>query len=207
MFGSDDITWCASECDRIDCFRHQHNMMDKTGLHSFAYFKGTPDCVMKIHNNDNVEPDTKIVPPEVTTQERGWVGHFCCGQYCLFRRNTLVTCGDIKWIVSTVGNLPSAIDIPELGIKKGQIQTIGADRWYETMVFESLYDVYDDADVTKQISFESDWGIFGETFDDVKTAYGENIDLVANEMHDTVVEEMKEKIKEAYINAKTSHSL
>jgi hypothetical protein len=122
----------------------------------------------------------------------------------LFRRNTLVTCADVKWIVSTVGGLPSPIDIPELNVQKGQMETIGANRWYETMVFESLYDEYDDADVRKQIEIESDWCICGETWEEVEKKYGKFVDKAANDMHEKVVDEVKQKIKEAYINAQTS---
>ena len=190
MFGSDDITWCGSQCEFKECFRNQANMKNKVGLHSFAEFKGTPDCVL-----NNVE---------ITTRERGWAGHFICGKDCLFRRNTLITCGDLKWVVSTVGNLPSPIDMPILNIKKGQVQEIGANRWYETMAFESAYDEYDDADVSKQISFESDWGIWGETWKEVEEKYGKAVDNAANDMHDRIVEELKVKIKEAYANAKAS---
>lgn len=44
MFGSDDITWCASKCDNKECFRHDSNMRNKIGLHSYAEFKGTDTC-------------------------------------------------------------------------------------------------------------------------------------------------------------------
>lgn len=43
----DDITWCIeSECPVVGCMRNTVNMMDKTGLHSYAAFKGTEDCLM-----------------------------------------------------------------------------------------------------------------------------------------------------------------
>ena len=190
MFGSDDITWCASKCSATNCFRHPTNMKHKAGLHSYAEFKNTEDC-----------PFSRA---EVTTQERGWVGHFICGTSCLFRRNTLVTCANVKWVVSTVGGLPSPINIPELNIKQGQMETIGANRWYETMVFESSYDEYDDANVGKQIEVESDWCICGETWEEVEKKYGKFVDKAANDMHEKVVDEVKQKIKEAYINAQTS---
>jgi len=190
MFGSDDITWCASKCSATNCFRHPTNMKNKAGLHSYAEFKNTEHC-----------PFSKV---EVTTQERGWVGHFICGTSCLFRRNTLVTCANVKWVVSTVGGLPSPIDIPELNVRKGQMETIGVNRWYETMVFESLYDEYDDADVSKQIEIESNWCICGETWEEVEKKYGKFVDKAANDMHEKVVDEVKQKIKEAYINAQTS---
>ena len=192
MFGCDDITWCGSKCSFKKCFRNPVNMKDRVGLHSFAEFKGTEDCVL-----NNVE---------VITEERGWVGHFICGQDCLFRRNTLITCEDIKWIVSTVGSLVSKVDLPPYS-KKGDLQEIGYHRWYETMVFESLYDEYDDADVTKQIDVESDWGIWGETWEEVEKKYGKEVDKAANQMHDRIVKEMVIKIKEAYVNAKTSSSV
>jgi hypothetical protein len=186
MFGSDDITWCDSECSATDCSRHPHNIKCKTVPHSYAYFKNTEYC-----------PFSKV---EVITQERGWAGHLICGTSCLFRRNTLVICDNVKWVVSTVGGLPSPLD-------RGQMQTIGANRWYETMVFESLYDEYDDADVGKQIEIESDWCICGKTWEEVEEKYGKFVDKAANEMHEKVVDEIKKKIKEAYINAKTSDTV
>ena len=190
MFGSNDITWCGSECSFKKCFRNPVNMKNRVGLHSYADFKDTNDCIL-----NNVE---------VSTKERGWAGHLICGDKCLFRRNTLVTCGNIKWVVSTVGGMRYPLDIPELDIKVGQMEQIGASRWYETMVFESLYDEYDDADVSKQIDFEHDWGIWGDTWEEVEQKYGKNIDNVVNNMHDEIVEEIKLKIKEVYVNAKAS---
>lgn len=192
MFGSDDITWCGSECSFKKCFRNPANMKDRVGLHSYADFKGTPDCT--------------LADIEVTTKERGWGGHFICCKDCLFRRNTLITCGDLKWIVSTVGNYILKTDLPPYK-RAGKVETIGADRWYETMVFESMYDIYDDADVMKQIEVDSDWGIWGKTWEEVEKKYGKYVDNVANDMHDRIVGEMVVKIKEAYINAKTSNSV
>jgi len=191
MFGSNDITWCMSKCSNTECFRNPIHLKDKVGLHSYADLKDTIYC-----------QDIKV-----TTQERGWAGHFICCDKCSFRRNTLVTCGDIKWIVSTVGAMRSSINIPELNIKVGQIQEIRPGCWYETMAFESTYDEYDDADVSKRISFEHDWGIFGDTWEDIEQKYGKDVDNVANNMHDEIVEEIKLKIKEAYINAKTSNTI
>ena len=45
--------------------------------------------------------------------ERGWAGHFICGNYCRFRRNTLLEHGRKKIIVSTVGAWSINADSPE----------------------------------------------------------------------------------------------
>jgi hypothetical protein len=126
---------------------------------------------------------------EVKRTERGWAGHFCCASDCMFRRNTLLEYGDKKWIVSTVG-----CQAPYY--KKGEIISIGDRRWYETMAFEAINtDGYLDADITKEIKFISDWGIWGETWANVLEKYNNLPDLAANDMHEKVVEELMEKIK------------
>jgi len=41
----DDITWCThSDCPRINCMRNPINMMDRTGLHSYADFRECDEC-------------------------------------------------------------------------------------------------------------------------------------------------------------------
>ena len=42
----DDITWCinGNECDVVSCRRHPANMIDNTGVHSYAEFLGTDEC-------------------------------------------------------------------------------------------------------------------------------------------------------------------
>ena len=131
---------------------------------------------------------------EVKRTERGWAGHYICSRDCAFRRNTLLEYKDKKWIVSTVG-LQIARENFSPCWKKGDIMTIGIDRWYETMAFESSYDEYNDIDVNKKIKFESNWGIWGKTWDEVMEKYNQTPDIAANEMHEKVVEELMEKIK------------
>lgn len=41
---SDDITFCASECDNEECMRHPSNIKEKEFPHSYALFKGTETC-------------------------------------------------------------------------------------------------------------------------------------------------------------------
>lgn len=46
-FVHDDITWCLEDkCPVTDCMRNQANMINRTGLHSYAMFKGTAECMM-----------------------------------------------------------------------------------------------------------------------------------------------------------------
>ena len=171
-----DITFCASKCDNKQCFRHLSNVEHPEYPHSYAYFKGTNDCIIEIEKANQ----------EVTITERGWAGHFVGSKSCLFRRNTLIQYGDKKWVVSTVG---SYINM------NNNIDTIGHNRWYETMAFESKYDEYDDADISKPISFESDWSLYAETWDDLEKEFPKP-DIAANNMHEKVVKELSEKIKE-----------
>ena len=119
---------------------------------------------------------------EVIRTERGWGGHFIGAGDCLFRRNTLLEYGDIRIVISTVG-----LYLPSSGNEKREFQAIGAyDRMFETMAFHAKREQgrYWDADVSRQISFESEWAINHADADDK-----------ANIMHERVVEEIYEQLK------------
>ena len=106
--------------------------------------------------------------------ERGWLGHFICGDRCRFRRNTLIEFGRQKIVISTVGNL--FID--------GNLEMIGADRYAETMAFKAKKEgIYWEADVRKPVDFDSQWES-SITDDDNKL----------NDMHESVVNELLLKI-------------
>ncbi len=111
----------------------------------------------------------------VIRTERGWAGHFICAQSCRFRRNTLLAYKRIKIVVSTVGCM-------ELD---GKFETIGHNRHFETMAFHAdpKDKRYSDANVSKQVSFDSDWAIADVDADDK-----------ANEMHEAVVSEITLKL-------------
>ena len=114
--------------------------------------------------------------------ERGWAGHFVCSERCLFRRNTLLKYRNRRVIVSTVGMMRD-------GHGNGSgYDTIGiGGRYYETMAFEAKYEApYWDADVTKRLSFNSEWAICAESI----TKLPLDADNLANEMHDKVVDEI-----------------
>lgn len=122
---------------------------------------------------------------QVKRTERGWAGHLLFASGCRFRRNTLLEYGDKKWIVSTVGAYVNS---------DRKFDAIGYNRFYETMAFEAEeQNGYLDADVSKEIPFESDWGIFGETWEEVIEKYPQ-VDNVANDMHEKVVNELSLRI-------------
>ena len=125
---------------------------------------------------------------EVKVTERGWAGHFICSDRCLFRRNTLLEYNNRKWIVSTEGAFRN---------RENKMDSIGHRRWYETMAFEAIEDRgYIEADIMKQIYFDSEWGIWGDSWEEVCDNCNGTPDNVANDMHDRVVSELIDKIKE-----------
>ena len=125
---------------------------------------------------------------EVKVTERGWAEHFICSYRCLFRRNTLLEYNDKKWVVSTVGTYLNIED---------KIDSIGHRRWYETKAFEAKERLgYIEADVEKGIYFDSEWGIWGDSWEEVCKNCNDTPDNVANDMHDKVVSELIDKIKE-----------
>lgn len=111
----------------------------------------------------------------VKKTERGWGGHFIGANSCRFRRNTLLELASMKIVVSTVG----------LYEVRGNFEPLGVNRYYETMAFHS--DVKDgrhhDADVTLPVEFDSNWSI-GEI----------GADDLANDMHESVVDEISNKM-------------
>ena len=126
---------------------------------------------------ESVEQNLK----EVKRTERGWGGHFIAASQCYFRRNTLLECGEIKVVVSTIGSYHNSL---------GEYDQVGLNRDYETMAFyvDPATGAYNDIDVERQIYFESPWALEikkGDKFPDLK----------ANEMHETVVQELTEKLE------------
>ena len=51
LFGSDDITFCANECDKMDCRRNRKHL--KAGIYSFSLFEGTEYCPKTKEENKN----------------------------------------------------------------------------------------------------------------------------------------------------------
>lgn len=116
--------------------------------------------------------------------ERGWAGHFICAPYCRFRRNTLLTCGKTKVVVTSVGAMFYKED--------DHIQTIGVERYYETMVFLAEKNgPYIDTDVTKELRIDSPWSINAKSWKDLP----EDVDNKANDIHEAVVVEITRKLE------------
>jgi len=117
----------------------------------------------------------------VKRTERGWAGHFIFADRCLFRRNTLLELGDIRIVVSSVGLMKNTPPFD----KEGKFTTIGYDRHFETMAFmaQRVDNRYWDADVSRQIYFDSPWAI----------PEPDAVDR-ANDMHEAVVNELEHKL-------------
>ena len=125
---------------------------------------------------------------EVNVTERGWAGHLIVANKCLFRRNTLLEYKNKKWVVSTVGAYRNY---------ENKIDSIGYRRWYETMAFEGQEENgFIEANVGEEISFDSEWGIWGDSWEEVCDNCHGTPDNAANDMHDKVVSELIDKIKE-----------
>jgi hypothetical protein len=133
-------------------------------------------------------------PDEVKITERGWPGHYILGDRCVFHRNTLVEAENDAVIVSTVGNLRSMDG-------ERRMERVGAGlnelRWYETMVFGVLrgeryvdMNVDDERHPDEEGAYE--WAIYAKTIEDLP----EDVDNVANDMHEAAVAWWTEKLKE-----------
>jgi hypothetical protein len=120
----------------------------------------------------------------ITTTERGWPGHFPCADRCAFRRNTLVSHEDGRsLVVSSVGAFRPRVSEP--------IEHIGADRYYECMVFRGQQDKhgYIDADVCRQCSVDMPWAL---------GLLVPQSDAYANKQHDEIVAHCIEHFDEAW---------
>lgn len=117
-----------------------------------------------------------LLASTIQRTERGWPGHFASAGYCRFRRNTLLECGDTRIVVSTIGLYRTS--------KSHGFMPIGHDRYFETKAFHADFDGrYWDADVSREISFESPWCILEVDANDR-----------ANDQHEAVVWEISARL-------------
>lgn len=124
----------------------------------------------------------------VKRTERGWPGHFICSSRCVFHRNTLLECGRVRIVVSSVGMMLNygAVGFPNTI----EYEAIGAgERVFETMAFHAFLDqkIYWDADVSRSVDFKTDVGVFGK----VKV----DSEMICNNQHDKVVSELTKKLQ------------
>lgn len=151
-------------------------MTNKTDPYVAAYLQGVKDLLNDyLSSFQPMQHLTDLLT--VTRTERGWAGHFICANRCRFRRNTLLQCGSSKIVVSTVGLLEN--------ISRDGFETVGNGRYYETMAFHADYtdSRYFDADVAREIQFESPWQVSEIDADDV-----------ANNQHEAVVDEITQNL-------------
>ena len=111
--------------------------------------------------------------------ERGWAGHFCMADKCLFRRNTLLEHENKFVVISTVGCCMLDKEVVEIALGT----------YYETKAFlsDSSDTQYHDIDVSKELLLSSSCYI---------KEMNENSDLLANEMHEQVVKEVAQRLEE-----------
>ncbi len=128
--------------------------------------------------------------PKVMITHRGWAGHFCAGQDCLFHLNTLIQYKRKRIVVSTVGMYFSARyrDPKYKGKTEEYIEEIGLDRYYETMAFYAVKEVagkkvYWDADVSKCVDFDSKWAYQNKDNENEATeGHAKVVDEIAGKM-------------------------
>ena len=114
---------------------------------------------------------------EVKRTERGWAGHFCLSYKCEYHRNTLLEYNGVKVVVSTVGRLRK-------DLINNTYEELGHRRYFETMAFIAKEnDKYNDADVTRQVSFDAKWCL--------PSPY---MELEADTMHEDVVMELSKRL-------------
>lgn len=113
--------------------------------------------------------------------ERGWAGHYICGDRCMFHRNTLLVSGDIRIIVSTVGN---QINMHKRRPWEIEIEEVGCGRYYETMVFHAKeIDGFWEIDVFKELPY-------------FRSLSEHSVDYKAEKMHEDVIKKIREDYKE-----------
>lgn len=121
----------------------------------------------------------------VVITERGWPAHFICADRCLFRRNTLIECGNRRIVVSTVGAMRDVT-------RGGAFEEIGAGHYFETGAFRAKRSEpagYWDVDVHRTIPFEA------PRYLTTKPHWGS--DAEADAMHEAVVAELTAKLRKA----------
>lgn len=134
---------------------------------------------------------------KVKRTERGWAGHLILSDSCKFRRNTLLEYKDKKWIVSTIGCFINS---------ERKMDAIGYNRWYETMAFEGYeQNGYIEGDVSKHIDFDSEWGLWAESREELFEKYP-HPDNDADKMHEAVVEELIHRLEEMEKCANENHT-
>jgi len=129
---------------------------------------------------------------KLTVKERGWPGHLIVAARCRYRRNTLISDGTRHIIVSSVGNFWPTDD-------RGP-DRVDRQRWYQTRVFVGHREgPYIEADVEKEVCLPDniEQGIYGESVDDLP----EDVDNIADEIHDNIVLYVKQNFDDLYKKA------
>lgn len=119
---------------------------------------------------------------DVKRTEQGWIAYYILADRCLFRRNTLLECGDVRVVIGTVGLLRDRADT--------KFETVGHDRHFETKAFHAYRKDgrWWEADTCHEI----------RDIDAPQTIVELDADDRANLMHEAVVDEMILKLADGW---------
>lgn len=119
----------------------------------------------------------------VSKTERGWAAHFVGRNECAYHRNTLLECGDVRVIVSTVGNWRprNGRDYVLCPISSER----GQERHYETLTFLAVFE-FGYWEIASGSGLDRDGCLGGELDSDLK----------ADAMHERMVDKVTKSLSE-----------
>ena len=134
--------------------------------------------------NPGMSPADKDYSMTVIRTERGSAAHSARAGQCRYHRNTLLQCGNSRYVVSTIGDCRLPNDcIVAVGIQPR--------RYYESKAFRARREgICWNADPNRAVEIEGRWAIVARTAVDLPC----DDDSHADAMHEAAVEEIAAKL-------------